>query len=153
VLVALTHAEWIDPAVALLVAFGVAVAGTRILLRASRTLVDEALPEPELEWIRTTIRQLGAERGVIGFHKLRARQAGTRRYVDLHLQFAAGTTLEAAHQTAHEVTNAIRDRLEGADILVHVEPRDRVEPGTEIGAPAAPEPSEEQPPAAPAAHA
>jgi cation diffusion facilitator family transporter len=124
VLVAFTHAEWIDPAVALLVALGVAVAGTRILLRSSRTLVDEALPEEELEWIRETIRELGAERGVVSFHKLRARQAGNRRYVDLHLQFAEGTTLEAAHETAHAVTNAIRGRLEGADILV--------EPGAEL---------------------
>jgi cation diffusion facilitator family transporter len=132
VLVAFTHAEWIDPAVALVVAAGVAVAGVRILMRSSRSLVDEALPEQELEWIRSTIRELGAERGVVGFHKLRARQAGTRRYVDVHLQFAAGTTLEAAHATAHELTSAIRDRLAGADILVHVEPRDRVEPGSEL---------------------
>jgi cation diffusion facilitator family transporter len=132
VLVAFTHAEWIDPAVALLVAAGVAVAGVRILLRSSRTLVDEALPEDELAWIRATIRELGAERGVVGFHKLRARRAGTRRYVDVHLQFAAGTTLEAAHETAHELTAVIRDRLAGADILVHVEPHERVEPGDEF---------------------
>lgn len=132
VLVAATHAEWIDPAIALVVAFGVAFAGVRILLRATRSLVDESLPQDELDWIRATIRELGAERGVVAFHKLRARQAGSRRYVDVHLQFTAGTTLEAAHRTAHELTNAIRDRLSGADILVHVEPRDRVEPGTEI---------------------
>jgi cation diffusion facilitator family transporter len=132
VLVAFTHAQWIDPAVALVVAVAVAIAGTRILLRSSRSLLDEALPEAELEEIRSTIRELGAERGVVGFHKLRARRAGARRYVDVHVQFDAGTSLEAAHKTAHELTNAIRDQLTGADILVHVEPRDRVEPGTEI---------------------
>ena len=132
VLISLTHAQWIDPAVALVVAMGVAVAGGRILLRSARSLVDEALPEEELEGIRSTIRELGVERGVIGFHKLRARRAGARRYVDVHVQFDAGTSLEAAHKTAHELTNAIRDQLAGADILVHVEPRDRVEPGTEI---------------------
>jgi cation diffusion facilitator family transporter len=132
VLVAFTHAQWIDPAVALVVAIGVAVAGARILLRSARSLVDEALPEEELEGIRSTIRELGAARGVVGFHKLRARGAGARRYVDVHVQFEAGTSLVAAHETAHELTNAIRARLPGADILVHVEPRDRVEPGTEI---------------------
>jgi cation diffusion facilitator family transporter len=132
VLVAFTHAQWIDPAVALVVAVAVAIAGMRILLRSSRSLLDEALPEEELEEIRSTIRELGAERGVVGFHKLRARRAGARRYVDVHVQFDAGTSLEAAHKTAHELTNAIRDQLTGADILVHVEPRDRVEPGTEI---------------------
>jgi cation diffusion facilitator family transporter len=132
VLVAFTHAQWIDPTIALVVALGVAVAGVRILLRSARSLVDEALPEEELEGIRATIRELGAARGVVGFHKLRARGAGARRYVDVHVQFEAGTTLVAAHETAHELTNAIRRGLPGADILVHVEPRDRVEPGTEI---------------------
>src|ERR1700730_14467987 len=132
VLVAFTHAQWIDPAIALVVALGVAVAGARILLRSSRSVIDEALPEEELEGIRATIRELGAARGVVGFHKLRARGAGARRYVDVHVQFEAGTSLVAAHETAHELTNAIRGRLPGADILVHVEPRDRVEPGTEI---------------------
>jgi cation diffusion facilitator family transporter len=132
VLVAFTHSQWIDPTVALVVAVAVAIAGVRILLRSSRSLLDEALPEEELEEIRSTIRELGAERGVVGFHKLRARRAGARRYVDVHVQFDSGTSLEAAHKTAHELTNAIRDQLAGADILVHVEPRDRVEPGTEI---------------------
>jgi cation diffusion facilitator family transporter len=132
VLVAFTHAQWIDPTVALVVAVAVAIAGVRILLRSARSLLDEALPEDELDEIRSTIRELGAERGVVGFHKLRARRAGARRYVDVHVQFDAGTSLEAAHKTAHELTNAIRDQLAGADILVHVEPRDRVEPGTEI---------------------
>jgi cation diffusion facilitator family transporter len=137
VLVALTHSQWIDPAVALAVALGIAIAGARILVRSGRSLLDESLPEEELEWIRATIREMGAERGVAGFHKLRARQAGARRYVDVHLQFESGTTLESAHATAHELTNAIQARLAGADILVHVEPRDRLEPGTEIVPPAA----------------
>ena len=132
VLVAFTHAQWIDPAVALVVAVAVAIAGLRILLRSSRSLLDEALPDEELEEIRSTIRERGAERGVVGFHKLRARRGRARRYVDVHVQFDSGTSLEAAHKTAHELTNAIRDQLAGADILVHVEPRDRVEPGTEI---------------------
>ena len=131
-LVAATGAQWLDPAIALAVAAWIALAGTRVLLRASRTLVDEALPEVELEEIRSTIRELGADRGVVGFHKLRARRAGARRYVDVHLQFGAGTTLESAHEIAHELTRAIGAQLPGSDVLVHVEPEDRLEPGTEL---------------------
>jgi hypothetical protein len=50
----------------------------------------------------------------------------------MHLQFRAGTTLEDAHKTAHEMQDAIRDRLGDADVLIHLEPEDRVMPGTEI---------------------
>lgn len=131
-LVAATGAQWLDPAVALAVAAWIALTGVRILMRAARELLDEALPEEELEGIRATIRDLGAPRGVVGFHKLRARRAGARRYVDVHVQFGAGTTLEAAHATAHELTRAIGTQLPGADVLVHVEPADSVQPGTEV---------------------
>jgi len=48
------------------------------------------------------------------------------------VQFVEGTTLEAAHSTAHELQNAIKERLRGADVLIHLEPADRVRPGTEI---------------------
>jgi divalent metal cation (Fe/Co/Zn/Cd) transporter len=101
-------------------------------MRASRVLVDEALPPDELAAVREEIEQFGS-RGVRGYHKLRARRAGSRRYVDLHVQFTHGTTLEDAHATAHALQDAIRARLRGADVLIHLEPEGSVHPGTEIG--------------------
>jgi cation diffusion facilitator family transporter len=130
-LVELTGARWLDPAVALVVAAAIVTAGVRILNRSSRVLVDEALPEDELQAIRGAIREF-ATRGVIGFHQLRARRAGARRYVDLHIQFRAGTTLEGAHATAHALQDEIARRLPGTDILIHLEPEDRVRPGHEL---------------------
>ena len=59
---------------------------------------------------------------VLGFHALRARRAGSRRYVDMHVQFRSGTTLERAHELAHQLQNDIRGRLGGADVLIHLEP-------------------------------
>jgi cation diffusion facilitator family transporter len=132
VLIAATHAYWIDPVVALVVAAGLVIAGLRLLRRASRALVDEALPEADLALVRDAISAVGTPRGVIGFHELRSRAAGSRRYVDLHVQFAAGTTLEAAHATAHALSDEIALRLGGADVLVHLEPADRVRPDTAL---------------------
>jgi len=129
--VQVTGAEWLDPVVALLVAISIVVAGVRILRTSSRVLIDEALPADELAAITEEVLGFGP-RGVAGFHKLRARRAGARRYVDLHVQFRAGTTLEAAHATSHELQRAIRGRLAGADVLIHLEPEDRVVPGTEV---------------------
>lgn len=132
-LVKITGANWIDPAVALALAAAIAVQGFRIVTQSSRVLVDEALPDDELTAIRETVSEFGP-RGVAGFHKLRARRAGARRYVDLHVQFREGTTLEDAHTTTHQLQDAIRERLGGADVLIHLEPADRVQPGTEVRA-------------------
>ena len=130
-LVQLTGATWLDPVIALIVAAAILYAGLRLLARASRVLVDEALPADELDAVRDAIDQFGTA-GVCGYHELRARRAGSRRYVDLHVQFVQGTTLEDAHTTAHELQDAIRERVRGADVLIHLEPADRVRPGTEI---------------------
>jgi divalent metal cation (Fe/Co/Zn/Cd) transporter len=107
--------------------------GFKILNRSSRVLVDESLPAVELEAIASEVRSFGPQ-GVAGFHKLRARRAGSRRYIDMHVQFVAGTTLEQAHETAHRLQDAIATRVAGADVLIHLEPEDRVQPGTEITA-------------------
>jgi len=131
VLVQVTGAEWLDPAMALVVAAAIVGAGWRILTRSTRVLVDEALPAGEMEAIREAIVDFGP-RGVAGFHKLRTRRAGARRYVDLHVQFRSGTTLEDAHATAHALQTAIQARVRGADVLIHLEPEQNVRPGTEI---------------------
>jgi len=131
ILVQATGEEWVDSAVALAVAAVILVTGIRLLTRSGRVLVDEALPAHELEAIVETVRSFGPQ-GVAGFHKLRARRAGARRHVDMHVQFRAGTTLEAAHRTAHQLQDAIAERVAHADVLIHLEPEDRVRPGTEI---------------------
>jgi cation diffusion facilitator family transporter len=130
-LVDITGADWLDPTVALVVAAAIVFSGVRILTRSGRVLVDEALPPAELEAIRTAVRSFGSQ-GVVGYHQLRTRAAGSRRYVDLHVQFRAGTTLEEAHATAHALQAAIEARLRNADVLIHLEPEDRIKPGTEI---------------------
>jgi cation diffusion facilitator family transporter len=131
ILVEITGANWLDPVVALVVAAAIVVSGVRILTRSTRVLVDEALPASEMEAIRESVLAFGP-RGVAGFHKLRTRRAGAQRYVDMHVQFRHGTTLEDAHATAHALQHEIQGRLRGADVLIHLEPEENVRPGTEI---------------------
>jgi cation diffusion facilitator family transporter len=134
ILVQMTGADWIDPVVALIVAVAIVFSGVRIINRSTRVLVDEALPPEEMAAIHEAVVEF-APRGVVAFHQLRTRRAGAVRYVDLHVQFRSGTTLEAAHATAHDLQDAIRARLRNADVLIHIEPEESVRPGTELPLP------------------
>ena len=125
-LVSVTGAHWLDPVVALLIAGAIVVTGVRITTGSLRVLVDEALPDDELRSIRETIETF-RDRGVVGYHQLR--KAGALRYVDLHVQFRQGTSLEDAHRIGHELQDAIQHELDRADVLIHLEPEDRVRPG------------------------
>ncbi len=128
VLVVITDEEWIDPVVALVVAGWISIAGLRILRQASRVLIDEALPQEELDAICEEVAGF-ADRGVVGFHALRARRAGNHRYIDMHLQFRAGMSLDDAHRMSHELQDAIAARLGNAEVLFHLEPEHRLRPG------------------------
>ena len=103
------------------VAAAIVFAGLRILTGSSRVLVDEAPPPEELDRIEAAIVDARPPE-MVGYHKLRARRAGARRYIDLHVQFRSGTTLERAHSLAHGLRDAIEAEVPDSDVLIHVEP-------------------------------
>lgn len=128
VLVQVTGEQWIDPVAALVVASAIVFTGVRLLVRSGEVLVDQALPAEETDAIMAVIE--GFDDGaIIGFHELRTRRGGSKRYVDVHLQFRRGTSLEQAHRAAHELQDRIATALGGADVLIHLEPEDRLRPG------------------------
>jgi divalent metal cation (Fe/Co/Zn/Cd) transporter len=101
-------------------------------MRSGRVLVDESPPAAELDRIEATIasaRERAPE--IAGYHKLRARRAGARRYIDLHLQFERGTTLEHAHAVAHLVRSAIENEVPRSEVLIHTEPEESFHPPEE----------------------
>jgi cation diffusion facilitator family transporter len=110
-----------DSITALVVAAAIVVAGLRIIRRSSGVLVDEALPDAELDRIEAAIAAARTPE-VAGYHKLRARRAGSRRYVDLHVQYRSGTSLERAHELAHQMRDEIEADVRRAEVLIHVEP-------------------------------
>jgi cation diffusion facilitator family transporter len=120
-LVAITGSAVFDPIAALAVAVAIVAAGLRILTRSSRVLLDEAPPPEELDRVEAAIARARPEE-MVGYHKLRARRAGARRYIDLHVQFRDGTTLETAHSLAHRLRASIEAEIPDSDVLIHVEP-------------------------------
>ena len=121
VLIQVTGIEQLDSIVALAVAGAIVYAGIRIVTRSSRMLMDETIPAEELDIVKEVIQSYCGEE-LAGYHKLRARRAGSARYIDVHLQFRPGTSLEGAHAMAHSLQAAIQERLRNADVLVHIEP-------------------------------
>jgi cation diffusion facilitator family transporter len=121
VLVQLTGSAAFDSITALVVAVAIVWSGIRIIRRSSGVLVDEALPDSEMDRIETAIATARTPE-VAGYHKLRARRAGSRRYIDFHAQYRTGTSLERAHELAHLMQDSIEAEIPQAEVLIHVEP-------------------------------
>ncbi len=120
-LVEATGAVEIDSAVAIVVAGVIVYAGINLMRRSTGVLVDEAPPPEEMDRIERLIAE-SRPGEMVGYHKLRGRIAGKRRYIEMHVQFKTGTTLERAHTLAHTLRDAIDSGLDDAEVLIHVEP-------------------------------
>jgi cation diffusion facilitator family transporter len=134
-LVQITGIVAFDSITALVVAAAIVAAGLRIIRRSSGVLVDEALPDEEMDRIEAAIAAARTPE-VAGYHKLRARKAGSRRYIDFHAQYRSGTSLERAHELAHQMRAEIESSLKRAEVLIHVEPETSLrDPGHERSGP------------------
>jgi cation diffusion facilitator family transporter len=134
-LVQVTGNSAFDSITALVVATAIVTAGIRIIRRSSGVLVDEALPAAEMDRIEAAIAAARTPE-VAGYHKLRARRAGSRRHIDLHVQYRSGTSLERAHELAHQMHEAIEAEIPGAEVLIHAEPETSLrEPDSSVSGP------------------
>jgi cation diffusion facilitator family transporter len=120
-LVEITGDAAFDAITALIVAAAIVTAGIRIIRRSSGVLVDEVLPPGEMDRIEAAIAAARTPE-VAGYHKLRARRAGSRRHIDFHVQYRSGTSLERAHELAHAMRAEIEAEIPRAEVLIHAEP-------------------------------
>ena len=84
-----------------------------------RPLVDESLPGSDETRIRDVLLR---DPRVLGFHRLRTRQAGSQKMADVHILLDDELSFRDAHQIGEEVEDALRDALPNLDIMVHTEP-------------------------------
>ncbi|HRM75336.1 MAG TPA: cation diffusion facilitator family transporter [Paracoccus sp. (in: a-proteobacteria)] len=110
----------LDPALAALVAVNILWSGWKVMTSSLSGLMDEAVGDETLEGIRATISDNAT--GALEAHDLRTRHAGPRTFIDFHLVVDGQTTVDAAHDICDRIEQALKARLPGAMITIHVEP-------------------------------
>ena len=116
---------WLDPVIAIGVAVLILATAYRITRKSFFPLLDSSASPGEMAKIEKVMNEF-AENGV-DFHKLRTRRAGGSLYVDLHMGFKPGMSLEQGHDLSHTLTAQIEAALPGAKVLAHLEPSSTIE--------------------------
>jgi ferrous-iron efflux pump FieF len=83
-------------------------------------LMDRQLPDEERERIRRILEERVP--GVLGFHDMRTRRSGARRFVDIHVEIDRENSFVDAHRVAEAATREIEAGLPNARVLVHADP-------------------------------
>ncbi|MES2335943.1 MAG: cation diffusion facilitator family transporter [Pseudomonadota bacterium] len=106
----------IDAVVALLAAAVMAVGALRIGKDAWDALMDRAADPAILDGIAEIAR---AWPGVRGFHDLKTRRAGSRVFVNLHIELDGDQSLREAHAIGASLRRAILAAYPHADVIIH----------------------------------
>ena len=111
----------IDPIVAIGIALVIIRAAVDIIRRSYNHLVDRSLPAAEVELIEQLLMEHYPE--LSGYHRLRTRQAGPERYIDLHLEVPGQQSVAHSHALCDHLEQDLRRIIPRAEILIHVEPK------------------------------
>lgn len=109
----------IDSIVALAAAALLAFGAMRIGKAAFDALMDRQADTDMIAGIADITRDF---EGVHGFHDLKTRVAGSRVFVNLHIELDGAQTLEDAHAIGAALRRAITEAYPRADVLIHKDP-------------------------------
>jgi ferrous-iron efflux pump FieF len=92
----------------------------KILKGGVSGLMDSSIPRPIEDEIESVIDNIPFP--FAGYHKLRTRFSGNRKYVDFHLLTCRKLSIDEAHRLAHTIEGRIAERVARVDTTIHIEP-------------------------------
>lgn len=126
-LVMFTGWLWLDALVAIGVALNIMKEGIELIWRSSQGLMDEAVDPNVLAEIHAVLQGFEHMRGeveIIRFDHITTRQAGQRRFVDMHMHMPASWSLGRAAALRTSVEQALMSAVPGLRATIQLLPSD-----------------------------
>lgn len=126
-LVMFTGWLWLDALVAIGVALNIMKDGVELIWRSSQGLMDEAVDPNVLAEIHAVLQGFEHMRGeveIIRFDHITTRQAGQRRFVDMHMHMPASWSLGRAAALRTSVEQALMSAVPGLRATIQLLPSD-----------------------------
>jgi ferrous-iron efflux pump FieF len=109
-----------DMAFAVATGIIIIVSAIRIMKEGISGLMDSSVPQSVEREIQAIIEEMPFP--YAGYHKLRTRLSGSRKYIDFHLLACRKLHVDEAHALADEIEKRIKEKVAPADTVIHVEP-------------------------------
>ncbi len=94
-------------------------------VRGSISVLTDAAPKGVIQQLR---KQILSVEGIENCHHVRARRAGSRFFVDAHVEIEGQVPLDQAHFIASKIEEKILTVFPNSDVLIHTEPHVRRDP-------------------------
>lgn len=119
----ITGINWLDPALAVLVALHILYGGWQILRDSIGGLLDASIPAKTEQLLKHTLSQHAT--GALEIHDLKTRSSGRLTFVEFHLVVSGHMTVNEAHAICDRLEAAIHSEVDNhMRVTIHVEPQD-----------------------------
>ncbi|MBI0162287.1 cation transporter [Bartonella sp. M0283] len=112
----------LDPVLAIIVALNILWQGWKVINNSVQGLMDVGVELEETMRIRDLISSHAA--GAIEAHDLRTRVAGQVTFIEFHLVVPSKMTVGDAHDICNRIEDALKQEIENAHIVIHIEPEE-----------------------------
>ncbi|WP_295963134.1 cation diffusion facilitator family transporter [uncultured Bartonella sp.] len=112
----------LDPVLAIIVALNILWQGWKVINNSVQGLMDVGVELEETMRIRDIISSHAA--GAIEAHDLRTRVAGQVTFIEFHLVVPSKMTVGDAHDICNRIEDALKQEIENARIVIHIEPEE-----------------------------
>jgi cation diffusion facilitator family transporter len=116
-LIMITGIQWLDPVVAILVAFFIIWESYQLLRKAFVPLLDTSWGDEEIVELKEKLSDLK-----VCYHDLRTRVAGNYRFLDIHIEIPKEESVGNAHQYCDRIEEELSSHYENLTVNIHVEP-------------------------------
>ncbi len=122
-LVAMSGEQLFDPILGVGIGIYMIYSAMPIIKEGILMLLDAALPEEEIETIKTILQ---SDKAVTNFHHLRTRESGSHVFISVHLVYNVSISLYDAHLVADKLELKIKEHFKEkkAHVLMHMDPYD-----------------------------
>ena len=111
-----------DSIAAIIVALIMLYISYKLGMKAMHALTDGCPEDEIMEKISHTIKNT---KGVLSFHKLRVRHAGSKLLVNMDIQVDKKMTIKKAHDVSHRVKERLKKEIRQIkDVTIHIEPEE-----------------------------
>lgn len=111
---------FIDSLFAMVVGLYIIYQATKIGKEALNILTDASISDELTKKIDEIINKMPMP--YAGYHDLRSRYTGSKKYIDFHLLVCRTATIEEAHNMADKIETEINSQFKDIDIMIHIEP-------------------------------
>ncbi|MCT8977377.1 cation diffusion facilitator family transporter [Clostridium sp. CX1] len=128
-IVKVTNLTIIDPITAIIVALLIVKTSINLTKRSIKDLVDSKLPDEDIKKI---VKVIKSHDEIRGYHRLRTRNCGPKKEVDIHLSINEELSFVEAHNLCSKIEEDIRTIFPNSYILIHPEPVQKIPSSNKI---------------------